>query len=576
MKKRIGSFALALVLAAGFVVPAGAAEYPRTFRGDVLLAVNPSTATNVPVEGSFTLAAEEDEAAASRLPEEETGCAGVYDVYVDPDSGAEMTVLAPQLEMPEPVAAPDGDADGPDLSVQALSAQYRVGDTFSLKTMYYGAGYSAQEAMSCLYAGTYCTVWTSTSDPTAIQLSAEQAASIGAYFDAHYSAMVSAFGQPYDADGDGKVAIMCYDLSDQYAAGQTVTSYTAGYFYSADMIDDNDRVNGVWYGNGSHTNGLDCIHVDTYPTMGSKLATPMNNISNCYSTLFHEFQHMINYSHQVKNGASGYVDHMETYLNEAFAMAAEHLICGQDTTQIRVDYFNSDRYSTPYVTGTSLTRWSGNLSGYSNSFLFGQYLRTRYGQLTGTDGSTLYKTVLESRTEENENDTLGIIANLLETTGEQLILDFWAAVYCKAPSGVYGFAGEDWADDIAPVVESGFTHTTGIYNGGVKYYRPGEEGCAVAAAQNLTLMSLKTSGKGEAQIICRESSDRTTLQVDAWGEKAKTAAVILYSSDGRMMGLEWLELSGGRLSHLVNTLGLHLQVLMLGDGSMPLCSSLSH
>lgn len=573
MWKRMASFTLAAALTAGFVIPAGAAEAPKTLKGDVLLAVNSSLATDALVEGSFAL---ENGVEASLLSDEGAGMAGVYDVVLDPVTGEQMTVLAPQLEMPEPVPIAEERLKGPDASVQALDAAYQPGSTFALETLYYRAGTAEKEAMVCLYAGTYCTVWTSTSDPEAIQLSEANAASIGAYFDEHYPAMVSAFGQPHDADGDGKVAIMCYDLSDQFAAGQSASAYTAGYFYGADMIDTNGRVNGVWYGNNSHINGLDCIHIDTYPTMGSSLSAPLTNIPNCYSTLFHEFQHMINYSYQVKNGASGYVTHMETYLNEAFSMAAEHLICGEETTQMRVDYFNSDYYTDKYVRGTPLTCWSGDLSGYSNSFLFGQYLRTRYGQLRGNDGSTLYKTVLESRTEGNENDTLGILSGLLETTKEQLILDFWAAVYCKAPSGVYGFAGEDWADAIAPVVESGFDHTAGIYNGGVKYYIPGEEGCTVASSQNVTLMTLSLSGSGDVQMVCRETAGQTTLQVEAWGKGAKTAAVILYSSDGRMMGLEWLELTDERVSHMVETQGLRMQMLMLGEGVSPLCSALSH
>lgn len=577
MKRRISSLALALTVALGLVVPAGAAEYPRTFKGDVMLAVNSSVATGTVVEGSFTV---DEEKSVSLMALEEDG--GIYDVWADPDTGEELTILAPVLEMPEPVL--DQNGDEPLLSVQA-AAGYQVDSTFSLKSQYCRKGTAEEETMVCVHVGTYCTVWTSISDPEAIRLSAEQGAAIGAYFDEHYSAMVSAFGQPHDADGDGRVAIMCYDLSDQFVAGVTVTSYTAGYFYGADMIDTSGKVNGVNYGSGSHINGLDCIHIDTYPTMGNKLENPLSNISNCYSTLFHEFQHMINYSHQVKNGAAGYVIGMETYLDEAFAMAAEHLICGEETTQTRVDFFNSSYSSSKYVAGTPLTYWRAGdkdatnaekLSSYSNSFLFGQYMRTRYGQLKGNDGSTLYKTVLESRTEENENDTLGIITDLLQTTKEQLILDFWAAVYCKAPSGVYGFAGETWADAIEPVVESGFANTAGIYNGGVKYYLPGEEGCTVTASQDVTLMTLSLSGGSDVQMVCRETAGQTTLQVEAWGKGARTAAVILYSSDGRMMGLEWLELTNERVSHLVETRGLRMQMLMLGEGVSPLCSALSH
>ena len=125
-------------------------------------------------------------------------------------------------------------------------------------------------------------------------------------------------------------------------------------------------------------------------------------------------------------------------------------------------------------------------------------------------------------------------------------------------------------------MESGFINTAGIYNGGVKYYLPGEDGCTVTASQDVTLMTLSLSGGSDVQMVCRETAGQTTLQVEAWGKGARTAAVILYSSDGRMMGLEWLELTNERVSHLVETRGLRMQMLMLGEGVSPLCSALSH
>ena len=70
--------------------------------------------------------------------------------------------------------------------------------------------------MVCLYVGTHCTVWGASSDSSAITITSTHAQQIGSYFDSKYSAVVSSFGNWYDADGDGKLAIFCYDIDNDY------------------------------------------------------------------------------------------------------------------------------------------------------------------------------------------------------------------------------------------------------------------------------------------------------------------------------------------------------------------------
>ena len=354
--------------------------------------------------------------------------------------------------------------------------------------------------MKCVYVGTYCTVWADYSANSNLRLSASNAAAIGRTFDSKFKSMQNTFGSYwYDADKDRKVALMCYDIDNSYGTGST-GSYVGGYFWAADMVSASGRINGINYGtsnyvqSGGFSNGLDCVSIDTYPAMGS--GTPFSNISNCYSTLFHELQHMLNFSYQVKNGTSGYYNSMEVYLNEAFSTASEHLMMGSDSVKSRVTFFNGSNY----VQGSSLSYWYGDggynssyvLSNYTNSYLFGQYIRTRYDMLYPGYGDTIYKQVLTRRNSSNAGNTLGIIASLLKTTKEDLITDFWQAVYMKMDTGIYGFGGESWADALKPKLQSKMTTTNAaVHGGGAKFYNPGSSGIdAVVIQENIQLRSL--------------------------------------------------------------------------------------
>ncbi len=455
--KRFTCAALALILILGLCpfMPASAADGEESYEGAAIAAVNTIYSTNNLIEGYFSSSSKES-ALFSLDGEEELG---IYDIFTDEETGEVYTILEPDLPEPEPVPEKSALLR----STVSESKEYSVSDTFDLT----GNDRETNNSMVCLYTGINCTVWGSVSDDEAIQLNADNAEAIGKAFDKDFDRMSAAFGTYwYDADCDGKVAIMCYDLDSEYGGGDP-SSYTAGYFWMVDMISSSGYVNGVNYGSDNHINGIDCIHIDTYPAMGQE-DDLFGRIENTYSTLFHEFQHMLNFSTQVKNGSSGYFSQMETYLNEAFSMAAQHYICGPEATGHRINYFNGPSY-TP---GTSLTCWSSTLSNYANSYLFGQYIRTRYGQKTYTDGWGLFNEVQSGRSKANAGNTLGIITELLETTPEQLILDFWTAVYKKNGTGVHGFAGEEWAKNISPKIFSSISsaNSRGIYPGGAKFY----------------------------------------------------------------------------------------------------------
>lgn len=422
-----------------------------------------------------------------------------------------------QPDLPVMIGRDDGSAaQNGDANYSQSTVPHKVGDEFKLKGAINGSERERDLDMVCLYVGTHCTVWGTTSDAEAVRLGSAQAAQIGEYFDEKFPTMKATFGGDFvDADGDGKVAIMCYDIDKNYKPGESFyKQYTAGFFDMKDMIGSDNKIGGVSFGESAAYpyNGIDCIRIDTYPVMGNTPDTLMKRVENCYSTLFHEFQHMLNFSsslHHLEENKTDDLYYMDTFLNEAFSMAAEHLICGSDSTASRIRRFNGSDYKP----GSSLTTWTGSLNNYANSYLFGQYLRTRWMQgedAVEADGRDFYRTVYAACVDPvdesgkhiyDENDervcydgnAMDVAADLLQTNAISLTIDFWTAVCLNQSNGVFGFAGEDWADAIQ-MKTSGIwfgTSNDGIANSGAKLYTlDPNETYTITAATNCTLVAM--------------------------------------------------------------------------------------
>jgi len=350
--------------------------------------------------------------------------------------------------------------------------------------------------MQCLYIGEYCTVWGSTDEDERIQLNQDQARQIGQDFDSHLAVMQEAFGDHWcDVDNDGKVALMCYNVDEDPLIEEDhllYSSFRAGYFYMKDLIQKDGNLGEYYFGESSYLNGMDLLHVDTYPGMGNG-NDYLSDLSASYSTIIHEFQHMINYTYTLESDDVGHV--MEPFFDEALSMAAEHHVFGFDAVQNRVSFFNSDEY----VSGSPLVAWDGSLSCYSNFHLFGQYVRTQYAQIehqngeAELDGHEVFVKILQERRTDSERNILSIIAELLQIEGaepeKRLLNNFWKAVFLKEKAGPYGFEGEPWAYGIAPQL-SAFTDENTVQPGGVKYYSLPDQGVTVTERVGVTVSVL--------------------------------------------------------------------------------------
>ncbi|MCU7557661.1 M30 family metallopeptidase [Macrococcus capreoli] len=296
---------------------------------------------------------------------------------------------------------------------------YNLGDKKTFTTINMSGGREVQEKTtgSLEYKGSKAYVWVA--DPKVSRADAEK---VGKEFDNRIAPLIhNNFGEESDLDGNGKVNILLFDIKDGF--GVSSYGYIGGYFDGTDLL------------NEPGSNKGEIFYMDTYPSMGYDPSLEENtprNVERIYSTLAHEFQHMVNFNSQyLKQNRM-----METYLNEAFSMAAEHIYSGP--IEDRIDYYNNSSY---IQNGHSLTIWSRSgdtLSNYSLSYLFGQYLNE---QARNHDG--VYKEILNYQ--GTPYDALqNAIHKYVDPTKSvgQFMTDFRVALLKHDKSGKYSLGSE--------------------------------------------------------------------------------------------------------------------------------------
>lgn len=296
-----------------------------------------------------------------------------------------------------------------------------------------------------LYSGTYCTVWGDTSNVAFTTASATQ---IGKEYDNKiYSKMDSNFGQVKDTDGDGKLAIVCYNIRDDYYH-KIGNSYIAGYFYASDMLPA--------YQGG---NGMDMINIDTYPLMRSE-SSP--DVTKAFSAIAHEMQHAICYTDDLNSNTQQ--QELELWLNEGLSMAAEHMIYGPLVDRIKDynNYSSNINKGLPVIYNNYFGDDGSILAGYSQSYLFIQYLRVQTQGLPG-GGEGIYKTILNS-----DKYDYRAISDVLLSMGyginfQTFLRNFKIALFINEPIGPYGFMGDNSFNSMRTQL---YTGTSALLSGG--------------------------------------------------------------------------------------------------------------
>ncbi|MCO7128268.1 Ig-like domain-containing protein [Sporolactobacillus shoreicorticis] len=262
------------------------------------------------------------------------------------------------------------------------------------------------------YVGRYTKVWVNGN-----QLSKKDAVALGKTFDQTIFPLDKRyFGTPSDVDHNGKINLLCFDIKDDSA--EQNGGFASGYF------DPNDLYK------GKKSNHSEIIYIDTYPSLDSN---KHKKVSLAYSTLVHEFQHLINYNQNVLVEKK---DEMDTWLDEGLSLAAEQLLAGKPLDD-RIDYYNESR---SIANGKSLLYWDNfgdNLANYSLSYLFVQYLYIQCGQ-----PANLFKRIIQ----DPHNDYRAVQDVIHDSISPDMsfghfMSNFRKALYLNQASGLYGFHG---------------------------------------------------------------------------------------------------------------------------------------
>jgi hypothetical protein len=239
------------------------------------------------------------------------------------------------------------------------------------------------------YSGSYCRVWvaddrftsSTTTDTTDNAINSDQAIALGQKFDVIYPVETGLLGYEYGGsytqdkdgdyeaggiDGDNLINILVYDLCSDSSSGGML-----GYFWSKDYYSPKGSFtdSGTTY----YSNKAEIFYLDTY-WLDSEPDT-------IYSTLIHEFQHMINFNrksiqHNLASSAS---------YNEMLSQAAEETIgtkIGIPDSDLpwqgRMNLF-TDSYGSYSLTSWQTSSGYPNLSSYAITYAFGSYLIHNYG-----------------------------------------------------------------------------------------------------------------------------------------------------------------------------------------------------
>jgi hypothetical protein len=165
-------------------------------------------------------------------------------------------------------------------------------------------------------------------------------------------------------DGDPKIQILVYDIFDDHYPAQQ--GGVLGYFWAGDEFPNSYNI--------PNSNKAEMFYIDAHFTDLMPDAI--------YSTLAHEFQHMINFN--VKYLSSSSPKPIATWYNEMLSMLAEDLIGpfiginadnGSHPIQSRIPTFLSNYYKVPTVWLSGY----GVYASYANAYALGAYLVRNFG-----------------------------------------------------------------------------------------------------------------------------------------------------------------------------------------------------
>ena len=244
-----------------------------------------------------------------------------------------------------------------------------------------------------IYDGTYCYIYADTRNGSGtdkgISLSEDDYIALGQKFDACYALETSVIGNPLYSKYNNSMYVPCNQkivilVSDLFGdASKDQQGGTVGYFYSGDLytqkfLDDNLNVSSS-PDNYIHSNQCEMFYIDAL------FLTKMP--STVYSTLVHEFNHMINYVVKTVNYMTNKTNvnalrSCDTWFTEMLAMTTEDMfqsylkLKDEDSPKARIPYFGFAYYY-------GFKSWDDKkvdpLIMYANTYAFGAFLARNFG-----------------------------------------------------------------------------------------------------------------------------------------------------------------------------------------------------
>ncbi|MDR0831429.1 MAG: Ig-like domain-containing protein [Bacillales bacterium] len=348
-----------------------------------------------------------------------------------------------EIEVRYPRSAKKAAGDYPTIldNKENPAVTYEVGDLYKDK---FGKYYQAiNNSTNQLYdlplvvaaVSEHAVIWTETSDSSIGFVSTHAittgtANSAATLFDEAYVIEQQYYGDGYDANRDGKLALIYYDIQDGYEPNGN-SGYIAGYFAPSDL--------------SSGLNNTDCINIDTYPGSGAMI-----------NTIVHEYVHLINESVWLRNN---YTEDFDSWAEEGMAESASQTyqwfkkgVDGNPAHSYyldRMSYYNGSQALKNNDVPLTNHGYHGNtLENYSLAWAWFQYLRL-LTQDYEWGGYNLFRTIEDQPYKREKLYTLVIIPKLIEEDPSyagykfvDLLIDFKLALTLNKVSGKYGWGGD--------------------------------------------------------------------------------------------------------------------------------------
>lgn len=305
-----------------------------------------------------------------------------------------------------------------------------------------------------LVEGTYCEIWAEKGSG----VDYVTALNIASKFDSKiYNTLIDIFGVSEEitiddkkktlntmeiadslGNNDGKLCILLLDIKDDYRKGVN-DSYVAGYFRLIDFFENSPGSSFLY------SNERDMIYIDINP------GNPESE--DFFSTIAHETQHLMNFVTSCLYRVDGNMIYtMDLWIDEGLSSAAEREYSGKHPEN-RWAWFNDDK-SGLIQSGNNFFVWDnhGNnnyaiLDDYSTVYLFFQWLRLQAAP------KNIYSEIIKSPYPFYDYQAVTKAADkIMGGNGYdswETLLKTWLAVnYINAPTGKFGYRGDDDLKDI--------------------------------------------------------------------------------------------------------------------------------